>query len=112
MFVKNEDCKVTACEPGVTRKVMSYCQEVMMCEITFEKGAVGNIHSHPHLQITYVAEGAFEFTIDGETQIVEKGDSVLMPSGSVHGVKCLEAGKLVDVFNPMRETFIEYDNKK
>lgn len=106
MFVKNEDCKVTPCEPGVTRRVMSYCDDLMMCEITFEKGAVGNTHSHPHLQITYIAEGAFEFTIDGETQVVKKGDSVFMPSNSVHGVKCLEAGKLVDVFNPMRKEFL------
>ena len=38
MFVKNEECKITPCEPGVTRKVMSYCDELMMCEITCEKG--------------------------------------------------------------------------
>ena len=75
-------------------------------ENLWEKGAVGNTHSHPHLQVTYIAEGVFEFTIDGETRVVKKGDSVLMPSDSVHGVKCLEAGKLVDVFSPMRETFI------
>lgn len=106
MFVKNEECQVTPCEPGVTRKVLCYSKELMMCEITFEQGAVGNTHSHPHLQITYIAEGAFEFTIDGETQLVRKGDSVYMPANSVHGVKCLEAGKLVDVFNPMRETFV------
>ena len=79
----------------------------MMCEITFEKGARGNMHSHEHLQITYIAEGSFEFTIDGETKIVNKGDSVYMPSNSVHGVVCLEAGKLVDVFNPMRKDFLK-----
>ena len=107
MFVKNQDCVITPCEPGVTRKVMSTCEDLMMCEITFETGAVGNTHSHPHLQVTYIAEGRFAFTIDGETQVVEKGDSVLMPSNSVHGVRCLEAGKLVDVFCPMRKEFLE-----
>lgn len=106
MFVKNEDCKITPCEPGVTRKVMAYNQETMMCEVSFETGAVGNTHSHPHVQVTYVAEGSFEFTIENETQIVKKGDSILMPGGAVHGVKCLEAGKLVDVFVPMREEFV------
>lgn len=106
MFVKNAECKTTPCEPGVTRRVMAYSEELMMCEITFEKGAQGNVHFHEHLQITYIAEGSFEFTIDGETQVVNKGDSVYMPSGAVHGVVCLEAGKLVDVFNPMREDFV------
>lgn len=107
MFVYNKDCKITNCEPGVTRKVMAYSDELMMCEISFEKGAMGNTHSHEHLQITYIAEGKFEFTIDGQTQIVSQGDSVYMPSNAVHGVRCLEEGKLVDVFNPMRKDFIK-----
>lgn len=107
MFVKNEDCMAAACEPGVTRKVLAYSEELMMCEITFEEGAHGNVHSHGHLQITYIAEGSFEFTIDGETQVVNKGDSVYMPSNAVHGVLCLKAGKLVDVFNPMRKDFVK-----
>lgn len=107
MFIKNSDCKITQCEPGVTRKVMAYSDELMMCEITFEKGAKGNVHSHPHLQITYIAEGSFEFTIDGVTKIVNQGDSVYMPTNAVHGVVCLEAGKLVDVFNPKRDDFIK-----
>ncbi len=106
MFVKNEECRITPCEPGVTRKVMAYCEETMMCEVSFETGSVGNTHSHPHVQVTYVAEGSFEFTIEDETKIVKKGDSILMPSNAVHGVKCLEAGKLIDVFVPMRKEFV------
>ena len=107
MFCKNEDCAVTPCEPGVERKVMCYSDQLMMGEITFAKDACGNMHKHPHEQITYIAEGKFLFTIDGEEQEVNKGDSVFMPSNSLHGVKCLEAGKLVDVFNPKREEFIQ-----
>ena len=106
MFIKNENCSITPCEPGVTRKVMGY-NDVMMCEITFEKGARGNVHSHPHTQVTYVAEGKFEFTVAGETQVVSKGDCILMPPDAVHGTVCLEAGKLVDVFSPKREEFLK-----
>lgn len=107
MFVFNNDVIATDCEPGVTRKILCHSNELMMCEISFDAGAVGKTHSHPHLQITYVAEGSFEFTIDGETQMVGPGDSVYMPANAVHGVKALEAGILVDVFNPMREDFIK-----
>ncbi len=107
MFTFNKDVIATDCEPGVTRKVMSYSKDLMMCEITFKKGACGNVHSHEHLQITYIAKGSFEFTIDGETQIVKQGDSVYMPSNAVHGVKALEDGILVDVFNPYREDFLK-----
>ena len=106
MFVFNETCRATDCEPGVTRKVLCYSEELMMCEITFEKGAQGNFHSHAHRQITYVAEGIFSFTIGEETRVVKKGDSVYMPADVRHGVTCLEAGKLVDVFCPMRQEFL------
>ena len=106
MFVYNQDVTATPCEPGVTRKILTYSEDLMMCEITFETGAKGNFHTHPHLQITYIAEGEFEFTIGEETRVVKKGDSVYMPSGVNHGVTCLAAGKLVDVFNPMRKEFL------
>ena len=52
---------------GVTRRVLAYTDGLMCVENTFEKGAVGALHHHPHTQITYVVSGAFEFTVDGET---------------------------------------------
>lgn len=107
MVVYNKDVTATDCEPGVTRKILSYTDELMMCEITFEKGAEGYMHAHPHLQITYVLKGSFEFTIDGVKSVVCAGDSLFMPADSVHGTVCLEAGMLVDVFNPKRDDFLK-----
>ena len=78
MFTFNKDVIATNCEPGVTRKILCYSDDLMMCEIHFEKGSKGNFHSHKHLQITYVAKGSFEFTIGDETKIVNQGDSVYM----------------------------------
>lgn len=106
MFVFNSESNSTPCEPGVIRKVLCYSDELMMCEISFEKGAKGNVHSHEHLQITYIAKGKFEFTVGEETKIVCQGDSVYMPSDEVHYVTCLEDGVLVDVFNPKRKDFL------
>ncbi len=107
MFVYNKDVDPVPCEPGVSRKILCHSENLMMCEITFEKGAKGNFHRHVHEQITYIAEGSFSFTIGGETRVVNKGDSVYMPSDTEHGVTCLEAGKLVDVFSPRREDFLK-----
>lgn len=107
MFVFNDDVLSEPCEPGVTRKVLTYSDELMMVEVKFEKGARGNEHNHPHLQITYVAEGSFEFTVAGDTKVVKKGDSIYIPSDALHSVIALEESMLVDVFNPMRETFVQ-----
>lgn len=92
---------------GVTRRIMAYCEELMCVENTFEVGAVGSLHSHPHTQITYVAEGAFAFTIGEETRIVRKGDTLLKQDGVIHGCTCLEKGILVDIFTPMRKDFVK-----
>lgn len=93
-------------EPGVTRRVMVYRDEVMMVEVVFEKGAVGALHSHPHVQASYVADGSFEVTVDGKKQALMKGGSFIVAPNLVHGVLALEPSRLIDVFTPMRETFV------
>lgn len=92
--------------PGNTRRVLIHTPEMMQVEFGFEKGAVGALHSHPHIQVSYVAEGTFEVTIDGKTEIVGQGGSFIVPSGLVHGVVALEKGRLVDVFTPHRADFL------
>ena len=41
MFTFNKDVTATNCEPGVTRKILCYSDDLMMCEIHFEKGSKG-----------------------------------------------------------------------
>ena len=91
---------------GVTRRVLAYSRDLMCVENTFEKGAVGALHHHPHTQITYIVSGKFEFEIDGVKKVVQAGDTMLKLNGVEHGCVCLEAGKLLDIFNPMREDFV------
>ena len=93
--------------PGVVRRVLAYCDGVMCVENSFEKGAVGALHSHEHTQITYVLSGEFSFTIDGETRTVRQGDTLLKEHGVEHGCVCVEKGALLDVFSPMREDFVK-----
>ena len=91
---------------GNRRRVILHTDELMMVEFGFDKGGIGALHSHPHVQSSYVAEGRFEVTIDGKTEIVEQGGAFIVPSGLVHGVKALEAGRLVDTFAPHRADFL------
>ena len=105
-WVFHQESVAQAVDTGVVRRILAFTDELMCVENTFEKGAVGNLHNHPHTQITYVVEGVFEFTIDGETKIVRRGDTMLKTNQVVHGCKCLEKGILLDIFTPMREDFI------
>ena len=106
VWVPHGDVQPQSGGEGVTRRILAYTDGLMCVENTFEKGAVGAIHSHPHTQITYVVSGAFAFTIDGETRTVRAGDTMLKEDGVPHGCTCLEAGVLLDIFTPMREDFV------
>ena len=92
---------------GVVRQVLGYNDNIMMVKVSFKKGQVGAMHSHPHSQVTYVASGKFEFTVGDVTKIVEAGDALYKQPNIIHGCTCLEDGILIDCFNPMRDTFLK-----
>jgi quercetin dioxygenase-like cupin family protein len=105
-LVLDDDVEWVQVEPKIRRKVMSYNEDIMLVKVAFEKGGVGTLHRHPHLQMSYVASGAFEITIRGEAKILRGGDVFFVPSEALHGAVCLEDGVLIDVFSPMREDFV------
>lgn len=105
-FVYNAEVEARDLGGGVTRKVLGYGDDLMCCELHFEKGSIGALHHHPHTQCSYVVSGAFEFTIDGVKKVVRAGDSLFKLPEVEHGCVCLEAGVLLDFFTPMRKDFL------
>jgi quercetin dioxygenase-like cupin family protein len=97
----------TSTPDGNRRRVLLHTDELMMVEFAFEKGGEGWLHSHPHVQSSYIAEGRFEVTIDGRVETFSAGDGFIVPSNLVHGVKALEKGRLVDTFTPHRSDFLD-----
>lgn len=91
---------------GNKRRVLLHTPELMLVEFAFEAGAIGDPHSHPHVQSSHVAEGEFEVTIDGHTRTIPTGGSFIVPSGLLHGVKALKKGRLIDSFTPARADFL------
>ena len=92
---------------GVQRQVFGYDESLMLVKVKFEKGAVGVLHSHRHVQSSYIVSGEFELTIGNEKKILKKGDGYFVPSNVKHSCICLEAGVLIDAFSPYREDFIK-----
>jgi quercetin dioxygenase-like cupin family protein len=93
-------------DPGVTRQVLADSPEVMVVSFRFEAGAEGPLHSHPHVQATFVRSGRFVFRLGEEERKVGPGDAFVIPSGQPHGCRCLEAGELIDSFAPRRDDFL------
>jgi quercetin dioxygenase-like cupin family protein len=107
MIVRGHEAPTEPAEPGVVRQVLGHDPELMMVRVTFEEGAVGYLHSHPHRQVTYVERGRFQFTLNGTTTTVSAGDCWFVPPGVAHGATALEPGVLIDVFTPAREEFLK-----
>lgn len=105
-LVQDDELPWEAVDGKIKRKIMSYNEDLMLVKVAFVKGGVGATHRHPHLQISYIASGIFEITIDGEMKTLKDGDVFFVPSDVLHGAVCLEDGLLIDVFNPMREDFV------
>ena len=106
-FFMNEEIAFEDLGNGVKRKILAHNEPLMIVEVHFEEGAVGNQHTHFHSQATYVLEGKFKFAVNGEDKIVTKGDSIYMEKDVLHGAVCLEKGILLDIFNPKREDFLK-----
>lgn len=97
-----------AAEPGVRRRIVLDGEKLMLVEVHFEPGAVGNMHKHPHEQATRVISGRVRFTLDGQERIVEAGQHLLIPSNTLHGAEALEESLLLDIFSPPRQDFRNY----
>lgn len=93
--------------PGIHRQLLGFGEQIMGARVWFETNAVGDVHTHPHAQMSYVESGRFLVTIGDETQVLERGDSFYAEPHIAHGAKCLERGILIDVFSPMRKDFLD-----
>ncbi|MEO7769199.1 MAG: cupin domain-containing protein [Ferruginibacter sp.] len=106
LFIEDKDLALVDLGNGVSRKIITYDDRLMLVKVVFEAGAVGVVHQHYHTQITYIEKGSFEVNINGEKRVLKAGGSFYIPPDAPHGVLCLEDGVLIDIFSPMREDFI------
>ncbi len=95
---------------GLERKII-HTKNLMTVLIDFSNGPWEEPdppHSHPHEQISYVAEGEIIFYCEGEPdKHLKAGDMFAVPSGKMHSVKLLTKNvRLIDSFNPVREDFL------
>lgn len=101
-----DDTVWTEVAPGNRRAVLAQRPELMLVAFSFDKGAVGALHSHPHAQVSYVAQGSFDVTVDDITTRLSAGASFIVAPNLVHGVVALEKGLLIDTFTPRRDDFM------
>ena len=105
-FVRASDVPVETVGQGITRQILSYGPDLMLCRLWFDTGSVGDVHQHPH------ESGRFLSLVNGKEQELDVGDSVIISPDTDHGISCIEAGSLLDIFNPVREDFLATGEEK
>lgn len=107
--LKYSETPATRFRPGGERRLGS-TEHLMMVVVDFTDGPQSQPdppHSHPHEQVSYVAEGKIIFSMQGQYTHLSPGDMFLVPSGIPHSIQLLTPhARLIDCFTPIREDFI------
>ena len=106
LFIRFQDIDWEDLGGGTRRKVMAYGDQLMAVYLEFKRGAVGSMHSHPHVQIAFVRSGSLRVQIGTESRVLSEGDFYYIPSGIEHGSEALEDSAVLDLFTPIREEFL------
>ena len=107
MFVKNNRISESVLPSGVKRKIKGYIDDLMVCELTWQKGMRGELHSHEHRQCGYILSGSFEATVGEKTEILHAGDCFYTEKNEPHSLVCLEDNSvMLDIFTPLRKDFL------
>jgi quercetin dioxygenase-like cupin family protein len=103
------EAKTVGIKPGRKRRIL-HTDHLMMVVFDFADGPAAQPdppHTHPHEQLTYVAEGEVLFFIDGESRRLGPGDMVAVAPDRPHTIQLLTpSARLVDTFTPVRQEFL------
>lgn len=106
MIVRRADRRARELQPGVHHTVLSYNDDLMLCEVALAEGSTVAAHAHPHVQIIYVVSGRVSLLRDKGAEILQAGDSCALDVNEPHGVVALEDSVVIDAFSPARADFI------
>lgn len=90
---------------GSWRKTITWGDQMLVSEVTFDRGGIVPRHLHPHEQTGYVVSGAIEFTLGDRAMVLRAGEGYLIPGNVPHSCLAIEDSVAIDVFSPVREEY-------
>jgi quercetin dioxygenase-like cupin family protein len=84
----------------------------MLSFLDMAEGSEVPEHSHPHEQAGLVLSGKLKFRIGSEEKVLKMGDAFIIPPNVVHSGAVIEGpSRVVDIFSPPREDYIDRYNR-
>lgn len=110
LVLNREETPPEQVKPGIERRIIRTAA-LMTVVIDFSGGpwpTSDPLHSHPHEQTTYIAEGEVFFLSEGQEPCrLTAGDLFAVPPNIPHSIQLLSStARLIDSFTPVREDFI------
>src|SRR6266581_5985551 len=94
----------------VSRKIVTGERE-MLAQVYLKRGCLVPMHSHASEQMTYVLQGALRFLIGGEEITVREGEVLHIPSFLEHQAEAIEDTFELDLFSPIRQTWLNQNGE-
>lgn len=103
-YINLENLEEKEVVPGFHGKFV-HSENMTIVYWSIKAGSALPEHHHPHEQIVNLIEGTFEFVMQGETQVVKPGTTIIVPSDVPHSGKAITDSKIIDIFYPVREDY-------
>jgi quercetin dioxygenase-like cupin family protein len=102
---KKENMKAHEAIPGYFGRFV-HGDDITVVHWEIKKGNVVPEHQHDHEQFVNCLEGEFIMNVDGKEYPMGPGDTVIIPSNSVHSAYAVTDARCLDVFTPRREDYV------
>lgn len=103
-FRKFEDIATKEVAPGFFSKLI-HTENNTLNFIEVKAGNSVPLHKHVHEQYSFVIEGEFEMTIEGESRVLTPNTFAVIPSNALHSGTAITDCRILDVFSPVREDY-------
>ena len=107
-FFRWSDVPSEQVKPDISRRLITG-ERIMLAQVDLQRGCIVPQHAHVHEQVTYVLEGCLRLAVgsDGETTYdLRAGEVIHLPSNVPHAAVALEDTRVLDVFSPPREDWL------
>ena len=86
---------ISYAEKAVVSKIVLKNDKGDISLFAFDKGEGLSEHSSPFDALVYIVDGSAEIIINGNSNMLKAGESIIMPSNTPHALKAVEAFKMV-----------------
>ncbi|MHB7673060.1 cupin domain-containing protein, partial [Providencia stuartii] len=78
MFIFDKEIEAKNIASGTRRKLFPGSENMMIARLSFTAGTSGDLHAHPHEQMSYILKGKFRYQVGHVTKEVGEGDVVYL----------------------------------